>query len=167
MVPPELPMILNLAVNNSILFLQKKKIFNSEPKKIPLGGKVQVVAFDKTGTLTEDKFIFEGIVDDCKILKELKNFKTCRHENNIILAGCHSLISVEKELTGDPIELMFFELTDWHYSSKNKEARRIMEKICIEKVFPFKSELKRMSTVVEHVSENGVRKTKVLVKGAP
>lgn len=51
-------MILNLAVNNSILFLQKKKIFISEPKKIPIGGRVNIVAFDKTGTLTEDKFIF-------------------------------------------------------------------------------------------------------------
>jgi manganese-transporting P-type ATPase len=51
-------MILNLAVNNSILYLQKKKIFISEPKKIPLGGRANVIAFDKTGTLTEDKFIF-------------------------------------------------------------------------------------------------------------
>ena len=64
-VPPELPMILTLTVNNSILELQKKRIFVSEPKKIPIGGKVDTIAFDKTGTLTEDKFIFEGIVDDC------------------------------------------------------------------------------------------------------
>lgn len=28
------------------------KIFISEPKKIPLGGKISTVAFDKTGTLT-------------------------------------------------------------------------------------------------------------------
>jgi P-type E1-E2 ATPase len=72
-------MILTLAVNNSILYLQKKKIFVSEPKKIPLGGKVSTVAFDKTGTLTEDKFIFEGIVDNCKNYKEFKNLKSCDH----------------------------------------------------------------------------------------
>lgn len=76
-VPPELPMILNLAVNNSIVYLQKKKIFVSEPKKIPLGGRANVVAFDKTGTLTEDKFIFEGIVDNCDDYKQLKDFKNC------------------------------------------------------------------------------------------
>jgi len=70
-------MIINLAVNNSILFLQKRKIFTSEPKKIPLGGRANVVAFDKTGTLTEDKFIFEGIIDDCSNFKTLKNFKNC------------------------------------------------------------------------------------------
>ncbi len=72
-------MILTLAVNNSIMYLQKKKIFVSEPKKIPLGGKVDTIAFDKTGTLTEDKFIFEGIVDDCQGYKNLKTLKNCHH----------------------------------------------------------------------------------------
>lgn len=57
-VPPELPMILTLAVNNSILYLQKKRIFVTEPQRIPLGGMVDIVAFDKTGTLTSDKFVF-------------------------------------------------------------------------------------------------------------
>jgi len=87
-------MILNLAVNNSILYLQKKRIFISEPKKIPLGGRANTVAFDKTGTLTEDKFIFEGIVDDCADYKKFKGFKECSHENLVVLAGCHSLISI-------------------------------------------------------------------------
>lgn len=43
----------------------------------------------------------------------------------------------------------------------------MLEKVYIQKVHPFKSELKRMSTIVEHVSESGVRKMKCLVKGAP
>lgn len=89
-------MILNLAVNNSILYLQKRKIFVSEPKKIPLGGRANVVAFDKTGTLTEDKFIFEGIVDDCNSYRTLKTFDNCSKDNTVVLAGCHSLISVDK-----------------------------------------------------------------------
>ena len=58
-------MIFTLAVNNSIMYLQKKRIFVTEPQRIPLGGMVDVVAFDKTGTLTSDKFVFEGIVDSC------------------------------------------------------------------------------------------------------
>lgn len=78
-------------------------IFISEPKKIPLGGKISTIAFDKTGTLTEDKFIFEGIVDDCENYKTKKNFKNCKSENCTILAGCHSLIMVEQKLSGDPI----------------------------------------------------------------
>ena len=113
-------MILTLTVNNSILELQKKRIFVSEPKKIPVGGKIDTIAFDKTGTLTEDKFIFEGIVDNCNDYKVMKKLNNCKHENSLVLAGCHSLISVEKELSGDPIELMFFNETTWSFTSKNK-----------------------------------------------
>jgi magnesium-transporting ATPase (P-type) len=40
-----------------------------------LGGKVSTIAFDKTGTLTEDKFIFEGIVDDLKNYKKMKDIQ--------------------------------------------------------------------------------------------
>ena len=84
-----------------------------------------------------------------------------------MLAGCHSLISVDRELTGDPIELMFFQLSKWGYTSKNKEASKVLERVLIQKVYPFKAELKRMSCVAEHVADNGTRKMKALVKGAP
>ena len=111
---------MTLTVNNSILQLQKKKIFISQPKKLPLGGKVDTIAFDKTGTLTEDKFIFEGIVDDCDDYKSIKNFSKCKPDSCWVLAGCHSLISVDQQLSGDPIEIMFFHEANWTYTSKNK-----------------------------------------------
>lgn len=47
---------------------------------------------------------------------------------------------------------MFFNLSKWEYSSKSKEAKKVLERVIIQKVYPFKSELKRMSTVAEHVS---------------
>lgn len=74
---------------------------------------------------------------------------------------------MDQKLSGDPIELMFFEETDWDYSSKNKEARRNLERIIIKKVYPFRSELKRMSAVVQHIPTQGPAANKVLVKGAP
>ena len=43
----------------------------------------------------------------------------------------------------------------------------MLERVLIQKVYPFRAELKRMSCVAEHVADNGVRKMKVLVKGAP
>jgi magnesium-transporting ATPase (P-type) len=39
--------------------------------------------------------------------------------------------------------------------------------VLIQKVYPFKAELKRMCVVAEHVSETGARKMKALIKGAP
>jgi cation-transporting ATPase 13A1 len=37
-VPPELPMILTIAVNGSIMYLQQKRIYVTEPYRIPLVG---------------------------------------------------------------------------------------------------------------------------------
>ncbi len=71
-VPPELPMILTLAVNNSILYLQRKRIYVTEPQRLPEGGKVNIIAFDKTGTLTSDKLTLEGVVDNLSSFEKLK-----------------------------------------------------------------------------------------------
>lgn len=34
---------------------------------------------------------------------------------------------------------MFFQLSKWEYTSKNKEARRVLERVLIQKVYPFKA----------------------------
>ena len=67
-VPPELPIELALAVNNSILCLQKKNIFCTEPYRLPLSGKATICCFDKTGTLTDQNFEVKGVCKDKSIV---------------------------------------------------------------------------------------------------
>ena len=82
----------------------------------------------------------------------------------VVLAGCQSLLFQDKKLIGDPIELLFFEKgSEWEYTSNDKMARNKKgDWLRITNLFPFRSDLKRMSTII--YMNGGYR---VLTKGAP
>lgn len=176
-VPPELPMIMAMAVNNSLLYLKKKRMFCTEPFRIPLAGKVEVCVFDKTGTLTQESLVLKGFAlydyktNSVNLETNIKNDQMLHFDKvNAVLGGCHSLVDTKDGLAGDPIEMLYFNNSDYRYnfSAKTtyyqKDAKKSLQ---IKRVNYFNSELKRMSAVVKtsnYAIEDGHH---LVVKGAP
>ncbi|KAL4532436.1 hypothetical protein Ndes2526B_g08333 [Nannochloris sp. 'desiccata'] len=187
-VPPELPMELTIAVNASLVALARKRIFCTEPFRIPLAGKVTTCCFDKTGTLTSDHMELEGVVGSVsKLGKEAKSNVSATegveddelHQDvkllpaviSRILACCQSLVQVDGSLVGDPVERAGLQATGWAVKGDvvsgtviggGKEVATILHR------FHFSSVLKRMSTVVRVDGKDSSNAGYyVLAKGAP
>ena len=121
-VPPELPMIMSMAINHSLQYLRKKRLFCTEPHRMSLAGKINVCVFDKTGTLTKESLILKGISvyndkDNNIVMQDnLKDKNMIRHDEvSMILSGCQSIVELNGNLAGDPIEMLFFDNSDWAY----------------------------------------------------
>jgi manganese-transporting P-type ATPase len=131
-IPPELPMQMALAVNNSLMTLMKLHIFCTEPYRVPIAGKLNACLFDKTGTLTTDELVAVGVclppklkvangkeAEDQKFLTPMRQVHT---EAALVLSGCHSLVYIENETTGDPLESAALRSMGWELSSKSGNA---------------------------------------------
>lgn len=156
-VPPELPIELALAVNSSILCLQKKSIFCTEPYRLPLTGKATICCFDKTGTLTDQNFEVKGICNNGNVVGIITNEIAA-----IIVAGCHTLALVGNELIGDPVEKVAFQAVDGvlteDFSIVSGKKLKILAR------FAFNSTVKRMTSIIE---VNGTGQILAVCKGAP
>jgi len=163
-VPPELPMELSMAVNNSLMALQKLAIFCTQPFRIPFGGRITICCFDKTGTLTSDKMHLKYITDPLTHEKISPPDKVSNQEAKMVLGACHSLITMEGHIVGDPMETAGLEGIQAKYNDDRVQGIVSGGALVIHKRFAFSSELKRMSTIVEDTSS---KKFYVLCKGAP
>ncbi|CEF64712.1 Cation-transporting P-type ATPase family and Cation-transporting P-type ATPase, subfamily V and P-type ATPase, A domain and HAD-like domain and P-type ATPase, cytoplasmic domain N-containing protein [Strongyloides ratti] len=169
-VPTKLPIVLSLAVNQSLEALSKLGIFCTEPFRIPFCGKVDICCFDKTGTLTTDNLVVDGI----GIIDENKNI-SIKNKNEIsditlnVLASCHSLIILDGDLVGDPIEKSSLNWIEWNIiendlissNDRNSQTIKILQR------YHFTSQLRRMTVISEVTSINNKSNMIVTVKGAP
>lgn len=131
-IPPELPMQMALAVNNSLMTLMKMQVFCTEPYRVPIAGKLDACLFDKTGTLTTDELVAVGVckataatkgVSNCAKVKDLLTSMTkINDEAALVLCGCHSLVSIDGEITGDPLESASLKSMHWSIDTKKGYA---------------------------------------------
>lgn len=128
-VPRHLPMQTAMAVNTALMALMKKGIFCTEPYRVPFAGKIDSVLFDKTGTLTSDKLVPVGVVNSAAAAPgttppEQVEVKDASADGCVVLAGCHSLVSVATvaDLVGDPIELAALDGVQWGYCHATQTA---------------------------------------------
>mmetsp|Transcript_35059 Transcript_35059/g.99382 ORF Transcript_35059/g.99382 Transcript_35059/m.99382 type:complete len:1266 (-) Transcript_35059:109-3906(-) len=184
-IPPELPMELTIAVNQSIVALHGMGIFCTEPFRIPFAGKVDTCCFDKTGTLTSNDLVFEGLLlsadvhvvagkeeaDEPRLTTNMKS--SVPVEVSRVMAACQSLVVVGGEMVGDPLEKAAFSAIGWSHAgdlvaSGKALPSELREKVQILHRFHFSSALKRMSAIVRaEADSNGAVSHWVVAKGAP
>lgn len=167
-VPAELPIELSLAINNSLFFLQSKRIVCIEPFRIPFAGKIDFCCFDKTGTLTKDEFIMRGVVKedfDTPI-----NPSALDDETNTVLLGCNSLLSIKGKTVGDPIEIAMFKSASGSIESDGSITSKKKMRLFPLRKYAFDANLKRMSCLCRFYPTGNYSEsftTRVLTKGAP
>uniref|UniRef100_A0A3Q3EBN9 ATPase 13A3 n=1 Tax=Hippocampus comes TaxID=109280 RepID=A0A3Q3EBN9_HIPCM len=169
-VPPIIPVALTAGLMHAQRRMKRLGIFCISPQRINISGQLNLVCFDKTGTLTEDCLDLWGVqraenatkcflAPDTEISTET-SFAAC-------MATCHSLITIEGKLCGDPLDVKVFGATG---SVRSTECLHV--KVCfssqesfgIVRQFPFSPALQRMSVVVRQLGQNHFD---AYLKGAP
>eukprot|EP00930_Biecheleria_cincta_P040191 TRINITY_DN27558_c0_g1_i1.p1 TRINITY_DN27558_c0_g1~~TRINITY_DN27558_c0_g1_i1.p1 ORF type:complete len:1200 (+),score=249.31 TRINITY_DN27558_c0_g1_i1:136-3735(+) len=168
-VPPEFPIMLSLAVNLSLVALVQKRIFCTEPFRVPLAGKIQTCCFDKTGTLTSDSMEVGGVhglpdfpapaiapaVDE----KEDVMTQPAALQQSLpflataVMTACNGLTLVESEIVGDPLEKAALQAVRWLMIGPDlltSKPSKGSDRLQILRRFPFASELQRMAVLVRH-----------------
>lgn len=191
-IPPELPMQMALAVNNSLMTLMKLQIFCTEPFRVPIAGKLNSCLFDKTGTLTTDELVAVGVCEPSALSQKtsvgndsslLTAMSKVDGEAALVLAGCHSLVFIEGETTGDPLESASLKSMRWILSSTSgavipglgTETKKggkpiilrnggIVSEIEILTRHHFSSKLQSMSCLIRCINSRG---TFSVAKGSP
>lgn len=193
-IPPELPMQMALAVNNSLMTLMKMQVFCTEPYRVPIAGKLDACLFDKTGTLTTDELVAVGVCEVNALSKQkgkitdstdiLTPMSKVTNGAALVIAGCNSLVLIDGETTGDPLEIAALTAMRWSLSKTTGNTipspgteKKVGGKDIVLSGSPspikevevlarhhFSSKLQRMSCVVRDVKD---RRVFSVAKGSP
>ncbi|XP_044147010.1 probable cation-transporting ATPase 13A5 [Bufo gargarizans] len=184
---PIIPAALTVGILYGQSRLKKKTIFCISPDRINMCGQLNLFCFDKTGTLTEDGLDLMGIIPSGGTC-----FQEMLEHNQInkltwgpmfgAMASCHSVIVVDGNLQGDPLDLKMFEATGWVLKATNEDFSKeyssqtmvvhpgpsawinTVKGINVLFQYPFSSALQRMSVITEAI---GADELIVYMKGAP
>lgn len=132
-IPTDLPIEFSLIIYNSLFFFESKKIVCIQSFRIPLAGEVDICCFDKTGTLTKDEFLMKGIIKDS--LEGNPKLDDIDEEAYTILLGCHSLLDIEGNPTGDSIDMAIFKELGGKFVEKEIYSKNSIKIIQKKKIF--------------------------------
>ena len=158
-----MPIELALAVNTSLISLVKLGIYCTEPFRIPFAGKIDICCFDKTGTLTSDDLIVEGVAglvastssSSSSSTMDITSVNELPVDTLHTLATCHTLVNMDDELIGDPLEKVTLQAIDWTLTRGDVVVARTKTAASskgwkIYQRYHFSSALRRMSVVAGH-----------------
>ncbi|XP_014233624.1 probable cation-transporting ATPase W08D2.5 isoform X1 [Trichogramma pretiosum] len=179
-VPPALPAAMSIGRIVAQGRLEAKRIFCTSPRSINVAGSIDCVCFDKTGTLTEPDFSMRGVVPcngDTRQFQPIVIDASSRELDSnehltIGMASCHSIVTIDGQSLGDPLDLKMFEFTGWKLSRSSESELSCMEvespyrfaRVGVVKQFSFCSGLQRMSVVSKRSDTNEYC---VYCKGSP
>ncbi|XP_051915684.1 cation-transporting ATPase 13A2 isoform X2 [Hippocampus zosterae] len=192
-VPPALPAAITIGTIYAQNRLKKQGIFCISPPRINVCGKVSLFCFDKTGTLTEEGLDVWGVVEGGSAgFSDVVSDPSLLPPGPMIscLACCHTLVLLQGQPIGDPLELKMFKSTGWTLQESGENGaldaefggQRVLavmrrpprllpfyatstsEPVAIVQRFPFSSALQRMSVVTVVC---GGRSALAFMKGSP
>ena len=155
-IPTHLPLALSAIAHTAAMRLKREAdVVCSEPGSLLSASMVDHVLFDKTGTLTADT----------QSLSHVLNATNC---TDLILAGSHSLVQVENELVGDPLDLASLRASNWILNKEkgtyhNKDGASLWQ----IKTFPFDANRRTSSSLVVVQDSEGSFRVYKLLKGSP
>ncbi|XP_050051478.1 polyamine-transporting ATPase 13A3 [Dermacentor andersoni] len=116
-IPPALPAAMTIGIVFAQSRLRRALIYCISPRSINISGCINCFCFDKTGTLTEEGLDLWGVVPASggRFQEHVPDPSKLPLESLLLqgMATCHSITVIDRQLSGDPLDLKMFEATSW------------------------------------------------------